>query len=67
VGTNKFDAAETVQSFLADELTPEKPGIVPPLPRGALTREQMDKIELSEKMRKERFSSLEEMLKSLKN
>jgi ferredoxin--NADP+ reductase len=65
VGTNKFCAAETVQSFLLDSLVPTKCGMPPPLPSTALSREQMEKIEIKEKEKGGRFTRLEDMIKAL--
>ena len=62
VGSNKFDAAETVASFLKDNLAPEKPGQLPALPKHALTRAQMERIENAEKLRgKGKFTSVQEI------
>ncbi len=68
VATNKFCAAETVSSFLQDNLAPEKPGVPPALPERALTREQMERIENCEKARgKGKFTSVEEIMQCLRS
>lgn len=64
MGTNKFCAAETVQSFLLDGIVPSKSGIPPHLPETHLTREQMEKIETNEKVNG-RYTSVDQMLKDL--
>jgi ferredoxin--NADP+ reductase len=62
VGTNKFCAAETVQTFLRDELRPEKPGQLPVLPPHVLSREQMEALENAERARgKGRFTTFAEI------
>lgn len=51
VPSNKWDAVETVECYLEDDIKPSgKSGILLP-PQGALTREQMEAIERAERQR----------------
>lgn len=68
VATNKWDAAETVQTYLADAIVPDpsRMGWCPP-PATSLTWPQMEVIENAEKARGQgKFASLDEMLAVLR-
>jgi NADPH-dependent glutamate synthase beta subunit-like oxidoreductase len=61
VPSNKWDAVETVASFVEDAIEPEKTGVIE-LPSSALSLDQMDCIERAEKRRKQgKFCSFDEM------